>query len=153
MFASSLIVIFGLGIGWLFYGLRPVESAVSPDPLEAAQPIAMATLGNAFFIDALYGATILRLNVWFATLSDLADSYVWNGFVQAFSYFVVGLAWFDNFFDKYIVNAGFDAGCETVSFGGRTLSLLQRGRVQGYLRTIGLALIVLVVILLWGPRA
>ena len=153
MLASSLIVFIGLFAGWSIYGRKPIASATAPDPLETAQPLAMSTLGHAFYVDALYGATILRLNAAWAILCDVADRFVWNGFVQAFSYFILGLAWLDNFFDKYVVNAGFDAGCDTVSLSGRSLSLLQRGRVQGYLRTIGLALIVIVILLLWGAKA
>ena len=153
MLASTVLVFLGLGIGWMIYGSKPIESATAPDTLAVAQPQISSFLGHAFFIDALYGATILRLNAWSAVLCDVADRFVWNGFVQAFSYVVIGLAWLDNFFDKYVVNAGFDAGCDTVTFGGRSLSLLQRGRVQGYLRTIGLALIVIVIIMLWGAKA
>ena len=153
MLASTVLVFAGLGIGWMIYGSRPIESADAPDALAVSQPQISSLLGHAFFVDALYGATILRLNAFWAVACDVADRFVWNGFVQAFSYFVIGLAWLDNFFDKYVVNAGFDAGCDTVSFGGRSLSLLQRGRVQGYLRTIGLALIVIVIIMLWGAKA
>jgi len=153
MLASSLIVFLGLFVGWSIYGRKPIESATAPDALAVAQPFAMSTLAHAFYIDALYGATILRLNAWFAILSDVADRFVWGGFVKAFSFFILGLAWLDNFFDKYVVNAGFDAGCDTVSLSGRSLSLLQRGRVQGYLRTIGVALIVIVILLLWGAKA
>ena len=153
MIISTFLVFLGLGAGWVVYGRKLIESAAAADPLETAQPQLSSLLGHAFFIDALYGATILRLNAWSAILCDVADRFVWNGFVQAFSYFIIGLAWLDNFFDKYVVNAGFDAGCDTVSFGGRSLSLLQRGRVQGYLRTIGLALIVIVIIMLWGAKA
>ena len=153
MLASTVLVFLGLGTGWMVYGRKPIESADAPDALAVAQPQVSSLLGHAFFIDALYGATILRLNAWSAVLCDVSDRFVWNGFVQVFSYFVIGLAWLDNFFDKYVVNAGFDAGCDTVSFSGRSLSLLQRGRVQGYLRTIGLALIVIVIIMLWGAKA
>ena len=150
MLASSLIVFLGLGIGWSIYGRKPIEAA---DPLETAQPFAMSTLGHAFYVDAFYRATVVRLNAWGAILCDVADRFVWGGFVKAFAFFILGLGWLDNFFDKYIVNAGFDAGCDTVSFSGRSLSHLQRGRVQGYLRTIGVALIVIVILMLWGAKA
>jgi NADH-quinone oxidoreductase subunit L len=153
MLASSVIVLLGLFAGWSVYGRKPIQSANAPDALEVAAPFAMSTLGNAFYIDALYGATVLRLNAWGAVLSNLADRFIWGGFVKAFSFFILGLGWLDNFFDKYVVNAGFDAGCTSVSLGGRTLALLQRGRVQGYLRTIGVALIVIVILMLWGAKA
>jgi NADH-quinone oxidoreductase subunit L len=68
-------------------------------------------------------------------------------------YAVLGVAWLDNFFDTYVVNAGFDEGCREVSGGGGLLARLQGGRVQGYLRMIGVALVALALWLLWGARA
>jgi hypothetical protein len=59
----------------------------------------------------------------------------------------------DNFFDAGIINTGFDGGCESVSRGGQFLSLLQGGRVQGYLKVIGVTLVALVIFLLWGAKA
>ena len=85
-------------------------------------------------------------------LCDWLDRWVWNGAVQTISYFVVGIAHLDNFFDAAIVNSGFDEGCQGVSRGGQILSLLQGGQVQSYMRIIGCALIVLVLYLLWGAK-
>jgi NADH-quinone oxidoreductase subunit L len=53
-------------------------------------------------------------------------------------------------FDEFVINLGFDRSCGGVSLGGRVMSRLQDGRVQNYLRIIGLALAVLVLFLLWG---
>ena len=70
--------------------------------------------------------------------------------MQTVSHLVLAFAWIDNLIDTKVVNAGFDEGCETVSLGGQILSLLQGGRVQSYLRMIGIALIALAGFLLWG---
>ena len=78
--------------------------------------------------------------------------YVQVYVVQAISYIVLGAAYVDSFIDNCAVNAAFDEGCTTVSRGGRMLSALQAGRVQGYLRLLGLGFVVLVAILLWGTR-
>ena len=153
MLVSSLLVFLGLGLGWLLYGRKPIEDCEAPDALEQVQPHIFSVLEHAFYVDQLYDATIVRLNTWAALLCDWLDRWIWNGAVQTFSHLVLALAWLDNFFDINVVNAGFDAGCQTVSRGSRTLSLLQAGRIQGYLRMIGLALIVLVIFLLWGARA
>jgi NADH-quinone oxidoreductase subunit L len=51
-----------------------------------------------------------------------------------------------------VVNSGFDEGCEGVSLGGRILSRLQAGRVQGYLKIVAGALIVFTILLLWKAR-
>jgi NADH-quinone oxidoreductase subunit L len=152
MAASTAIVFAGLGLGWWLYGRRPIASAEAADALEQVGPRVFTLLGNAYFVDALYGATLLRLNGWSARVCDWFDRFVWNGVVQAVRYAVLGVAWLDNFFDAYVVNAWFDEGCEGVSRGGGLLARTQSGRVQGYLRGIGCALIVLALFLLWGAK-
>jgi NADH-quinone oxidoreductase subunit L len=153
MFSSSLFVFLGLGFGWYFYGRKPIESAEAPDALDELEPQIFSVLGHAFYVDTLYGATLIRLNTWWSKVCDWFDRWVWNGAVQLISYLVVGFAWLDNFFDAGVINTGFDGGCESVSRGGQLLSLLQGGRVQGYLNVIGVALIALVIFLLWGAKA
>jgi NADH-quinone oxidoreductase subunit L len=153
MLASSLLVFLGLGLGWWFYGRNSMESAEDTDELGKLQPSIFTVLGHSFYVDALYGATILRLNAWWSTVCDWLDRWVWNGAVQTVSYLVLVVAWLDNFFDASVVNTGFDEGCEGVSSGGRILSLLQGGQVQSYMRVIGCALIALVLFLLWGAKA
>jgi NADH-quinone oxidoreductase subunit L len=152
MLTSSFLVFIGIGLGWWFYGRKPIESARVEDELGKLQPPAFTVLGHAFFVDALYSATILRLNAWSAGVCDWLDRWVWNGAVQTVSYLVLVVAWLDNFFDASVVNSGFDEGCEGVSRSGQILSLLQNGQVQSYMGVIGCALIALVVVLLWGAR-
>ncbi len=48
---------------------------------------------------------------------------------------------------------GFDEACRRLTRAERSCRVLQCGRVQQYLRLIGVALTVLVVILIWGCRA
>ncbi|MHB1856459.1 MAG: NADH-quinone oxidoreductase subunit L [Acidobacteriaceae bacterium] len=150
MLASSLLVFFGLGLGWWFYGRKSITNADAPDAFGQLQPHIFSVLGHNFYVDALYGATIVRLNTGWSRVCDWLDRWVWNGAVQTVSHLVLAFAWIDNFFDANVVNAGFDEGCETVSRGGQLLALLQGGRVQSYLRMIGVALIALAVFLLWG---
>jgi NADH-quinone oxidoreductase subunit L len=150
MVSSSLIVLLGLGLGWWFYGRKPIPSAEAPDAFGRLQPHMFTLLGHAFYVDALYDATLVRLNTAWSRICDWLDRWVWNGAVQTVSHFVLAFAWIDNLIDTKVVNAGFDEGCETVSHGGQILSLLQGGRVQSYLRMIGVALVALAVFLLWG---
>jgi NADH-quinone oxidoreductase subunit L len=152
MISSSLLVFCGLGLGWVLYGHKPIQSADTLDELGKLQPTVFSFLGQAFYVDALYGATLIRWNTWWSKVCDWLDRWVWNGAVQTVSYFVVGIAHLDNFFDASIVNSGFDEGCQGVSRGGLILSLLQGGQIQSYMRIIGCALIVLVLVLLWGAK-
>ncbi|MDR3744756.1 MAG: NADH-quinone oxidoreductase subunit L [Acidobacteriaceae bacterium] len=152
MLSSSLLVFIGLGLGWFFYGRTPITSASAPDNLGKLQPQIYSTLNRAYFVDAIYGATIIRLNTAWSILCDWMDRWVWNGAVQAVSYLVLAFAWLDHFIDTYIVNSSFDGGCEGVSRSGLLLGLLQAGRVQNYMRVIGCALVALTIFLLWGAK-
>jgi NADH-quinone oxidoreductase subunit L len=152
MLSSSLLVFLGLGLGWWFYGRNPVAAAESPDPLGKLQPQIFSVLGHAFYVDAFYGATLIRLNTIWSRVCDWSDRFVWNGAVQTISYLFLGVAWIDSSFDTYVVNPSFDGGCSSVSRTGRILSLFQGGRIQSYLRMIGLALVALVIFLLWGAK-
>jgi NADH-quinone oxidoreductase subunit L len=153
MIVSSLLVFVGLGLGWTLYHRRPIASADAPDVLDELQPHIFSLLGHAFYINELYDATVVRWNAWIAVAAAWLDQWIWNGIVQTVSAVVVSLAWIDNFVDNNFVNAGFDAGCDTVSLSSRVLSLLQGGRVQSYLRMIGLALVVLAILMFWGAKA
>jgi NADH-quinone oxidoreductase subunit L len=151
MTVSTILVFLGLGLGWKLYSGK-IHQANQPDPLQQLQPHIFSTLANAFYIDRLYSATIVRLTTAFAITSDWLDRWIFNGAVQTVSYLVLGAAYLDKFFDAAIVNTTFDEGCTTVSRTGRALSLLQSGRTQTYLRLLGAGFIVLVIILLWGAK-
>jgi NADH-quinone oxidoreductase subunit L len=152
MVISSLIVFLGLGLGWWFYGRKPIVSAEAPDAVGKLSPATFTVLGHAFYFDALYGATFIRLNTIFSEISDWLDRWVWNGAVKTVTQLVFGLAHLDNFLDTHVVNSGFDEGCESVSLSGQILSRLQAGRVQGYLKIVAGALIVFTIVLLWKAR-
>ena len=81
---------------------------------------------------------------------DWIDFWVWNGAVHLVSYIVLGFSWVSRFCDEYVVNLGFDESCKGLTFGGKSLAELQNGRVQNYLRVIGIALAVLALLLIWG---
>ena len=150
---STALVFFGIGLGWLLYGRQPAVDAQAVDPLERWQPDVFALLRNKFYVDELYEMTVIQLNAWFARACDNLDYFGWNGLVVAVSYITIGLAWLDRVCDEFVVNLGFDGICRGVSQGGKILARLQTGRVQSYLRVLGVALAALVLFLLWGCGA
>jgi NADH-quinone oxidoreductase subunit L len=151
MIGSSVIVFLGLGLGWWFYGRKPASA--ERDPLEALPGDIFTLLRRKYFVDEIYEASVIRFNAWSARASDWLDTWVWGGLVQLVSYVALGLSWINRFIDEYVVNLGFDKGCDSLTRGGGLMSRLQDGRVQNYLRVIGVALTVLVLILIWGCRA
>lgn len=146
MLVSTLIVAAGIGLGWRIYAKASAEI----DPLEKAQPVVFNWLRNKFFIDELYGATVIRLNAAVATFSDWLDRIVWGGAVKLVSSFTIVISWFNRRVDEDVVNLGFDHGCDSVRGSSKFLSKLQDGQVQTYLRVIGVGLVTLLLILIWG---
>jgi NADH-quinone oxidoreductase subunit L len=117
------------------------------------QPEVFVLLKRKYFVDEIYEASVIRFNAWWAQVSVWLDDWVWSGMVQLLSLLVVGLAWFNRYFDEYVVNSGFDEGSRRLTKGGALMSRLQCGRVQRYLRLLGLALTVLGLFLIWGCGA
>ena len=152
MIISSLIVFAGIGLGLWLYGRKPILHPTDPDALERAAPPLFHALANRLYVDEFYEATVIRLTRVASAFSAFLDRWIWGGAVNLISWLVTGLGWLDFGVDKYVVNGGFDLGCREVSFTGRLFSRLQNGRVQNYLRVIGIALVVLAILLLWGHR-
>jgi NADH-quinone oxidoreductase subunit L len=153
MVASAAIVFTGLGLGWFLYGKRQRKTVAEKDVLEAAQPFIYKLLENKYFIDEIYEATVIRFNAFAARLCDFADQWIFGSAVLLVKYVTVGLAWLYRLTDEYFVNLGFDTGCEALREGGGGLSKLHTGRVQTYLRIIGVALVALIIFLIWGRKA
>jgi NADH-quinone oxidoreductase subunit L len=152
MVISSLIVFAGLGLGWWFYGRKPILHATDPDALEKIQPGVFHALANRLYVDELYGVTVIALTRFCARFAAWLDRWIFGGAVRIVAWMVTGVGWLDAGVDKFVVNGGFDEGCRDVARGGRLLSHLQNGRVQNYLRVIAVALVVLAAILFWGSR-
>jgi NADH-quinone oxidoreductase subunit L len=153
MLASAVIVFTGLGLGWWLYGKSLRTTVEEPDVLQVAQPALFRLLENKYFVDEFYEATVIRFNAWAARASDFLDRWIWGGAVLLVSSVTLGLSWLYRFTDDFVVNLGFDAGCETLREGGGEMSRWQNGRVQTYLRVIGVALVVLVLFLIWGRKS
>jgi NADH-quinone oxidoreductase subunit L len=152
MIVSSLIVFTGLGLAWWFYGRKPIASAEAKDALEQVMPGAFHVLAKRVYVDELYGVMVVRPAQRFAQVLDWMDRWVWSGAVQLVAKLVAGMAWIESSLDAGVINTGFDGGCEGVAQSGRLVTLIQNGRVQNYLRVLGIALIALVLFLFWSHK-
>jgi NADH-quinone oxidoreductase subunit L len=150
MLISTVVVFIGIGLGWWLYGRKPVEDANAPDVLERAQPDVYQLLKRKYFVDEAYEWSFVQLNAWWAKTCAWLDTVIVSGAVQLCSYIVLGLSALNRAIDDFVINSGFDQGCRGVGLGGKLMSQLQNGRVQSYLRVIGIALAVLVLFLIWG---
>jgi NADH-quinone oxidoreductase subunit L len=153
MALSSGVVMLGLGLGWWLYGAKPAPTPETADPLQDLPAQTYELLQNKYFVDEIYERSFIRLHAWWAKGCDWFDRVIWGGLVLLASYLVVGVSWLNKFIDEKVVNLGFDEACKRVLGGGSLASRLQNGRVQDYLRIIGIALTVLALFLIWGCRA
>jgi len=149
MIVSTAVVAFGITLAWWLYCRRAEERA---DTLERLQPDVFALLNRKFFIDELYDATAVRWNAFLARVSDWLDRWIWDGAVRVTSLLVLGVSWLNRFIDEFVVNLGFDKGCQSVRHGGQAFSFLQNGQAQRYLRLIALSVAVLGLLFVWGCR-
>jgi NADH-quinone oxidoreductase subunit L len=153
MLLSSILVFLGIGLGWWLYGRKPVPQAQELDPLEQLRPDIFTLLRRKYYVDEIYDWSVVAFNRWWASACAWLDRTIWNGAVQLAAVIVLGISWFSRFFDEYVINLGFDESCRNLTRSGGLLSRLQNGKVQNYLRVIGIALAVLVLFLIWGCRS
>ncbi|MGC8549909.1 MAG: NADH-quinone oxidoreductase subunit L [Acidobacteriaceae bacterium] len=153
MLVSSVMVFLGLGLGWWFYGRKPIVSASQPDGLEQLMPPIFGALRRRLYVDELYGVTVIPLARLGSVLADAFDRFVLGGLAVLTTLLVNGLGHIDNSIDTHAVNGGFDLGSRGLATGGRWFAAWQSGRVQTYLRTIAIALVVFAVMLLWWDKA
>ncbi len=151
MGTSSLVVFIGLGLGWWIYGQKS-PSAEEPDALERAIPPVWAVLRDKFYVDELYGVTVIAFYTWWAQVADWLDRNVWGGAVAGVTWGFGLWARLNRFLDMNVVDGGFDKGCEELASGGGLLARVQTGRVQTYLRLLALAVVVLAAFLIWSSR-
>jgi NADH-quinone oxidoreductase subunit L len=152
MLSSSLVVFAGLGLGLWLYGSKS-PAASEPDVLEKSAPAIWHVLRNKFFIDELYGATVIAFFWAWARVADWLDRRIWGGIVSAVARLVAAWASLNRFLDAGVVDGAFDKSCDEIASSGGLIARVQSGRVQSYLRLLALAVVVLFFILLWSAHA
>ncbi|HWQ91091.1 MAG TPA: NADH-quinone oxidoreductase subunit L [Clostridia bacterium] len=153
MVLSAVIAGAGIGLGYWFYGRRPIRRAEDPDALRRLNPQVYSVLQHKYYFDELYSLSVVRMTQGWAAFCDWLDRRFWSGGIRLVSLLTLGFSWINRLLDEYVVNAGFDRTCRQLAASGKRLSRTQTGQVQSYLRVIGAALVVLVLLLLWGCQA
>jgi NADH-quinone oxidoreductase subunit L len=151
MLTSTVIALGGIALGYWLYGREPLQSQ-APDVLERWWPNLFTLLRHKYYVDEAYEWVFVGFNAWWSRACDWMDRWVWESLVQLVAAAVVGLSWVNRVLDEQVVNRAFDETCDSISSNGRLLSRFQNGRVQHYLRALGIAAVVLVLLLIWGCR-
>jgi NADH-quinone oxidoreductase subunit L len=133
-FLTSVVVsLGGLSLGWVVYKRVTVGSA---DPIEKILGPVYKILKNKYYFDELYDFLFVRPAIWFAEVFTFKwmDQSVIDGILHGFARIAYSLGrFFREFIDKPIVNGVGDAVGETVKKAGRSLRVIQTGRVQQYM--------------------
>ncbi len=152
MLASTVIALGGIWLGWKTYA-NAGQQAEEKDAVEVWQPGLFELLQRKFYFDELYEVSVIAFNAWWARVCHWMDDVLWSGLVKLVLLAIVALAWVNRLFEEFVINLGFDKACNRVRGGGRNVSRWQDGNVQGYLRIIGIALVLFVLALTWGCDA
>jgi NADH-quinone oxidoreductase subunit L len=150
MALSIVLVAVGLGAGWALYMRRVRSNESSPDPLAASAPRAFAFLAAKLKFDELYGATLGRANDGLAALADFCDRRGWDALVRFLALLgeFTGIASRDS--DEEGLNQGFNAASERLRNAGKFYSKSQTGEAHGYLLTVAMGFVVLVLLVIVG---
>ena len=152
MLASAVIVFSGLGLGWWLYGKRQRQTAEEPMCCRSRNP-PFSGCWRTNISWTKFTRRPLSVSMLGRRASDFLDRWIWGGMVLLVAWVTLGLSRLYQFADDFVVNLGFDTGCETLREGGGEISSWHSGRVQSYLRVIGVALVVLVLFLIWGHKS
>ncbi|HWA87712.1 MAG TPA: NADH-quinone oxidoreductase subunit L [Opitutus sp.] len=147
---SIALVGIGLGLGWWVYARKPRTTAGARDPLAVASPAVFSALARKLGFDELYAATVGRLMAAVAAIADFLDRFVWDGAVRALAAFARLFGTMDQEAEDVVINGGFDAASERLRGAGRVYSRAQSGDTHGYLLTLAIGFVVLVVVLVMG---
>jgi NADH-quinone oxidoreductase subunit L len=144
---SIFVGLFGIFLGWVIYGRKTMEKATDTDPLATSLGGLFTFLNHKWYIDELYEATVFRFTAVCAMFFRLFDKLVIDGALHA----IVWVAWAISQIvrwvgDEFLINGGFDTGCESVREGGSVLAKLQSGRMQNYFRVLSLGAAILLLI-------
>jgi NADH-quinone oxidoreductase subunit L len=133
LLTSLVVALGGLWLGWTVYRrLRQGET----DPLERWLGGLYPVLKNKYYIDELYDVVFIKPAIWFSEVF----TYLWvdrkliDGILHVISYAAYQLGGiFRNYFDKPIVNGSGDLVASITKNTGKSMRVIQTGRVQQYM--------------------
>ena len=146
--ASTVIVALGMFFGWRVY--RNADAA--KDPFEARAPGVFGVLRNKFYFDEIYRDTAVAFYNFSGRAMAVVEEALWRATVQASGSILLAIAWLNRLIDEFAVNGGFDWATRGLRRSGTGATRAQTGQIQTYLRTLAVALAILVLLFAWGCK-
>jgi NADH-quinone oxidoreductase subunit L len=95
-----LVALAGIGLAYRLYVVHPEESEQLAERFEGAHRVLL----NKYYVDELYGATVVRGAMGSARGLWQFDSSVVDGGVNGSAWLTLFLSWVSHVFDKYVVD-------------------------------------------------
>jgi NADH-quinone oxidoreductase subunit L len=132
-----LFQFFGLAIaalGWFAArALYQDNRSTVPARLKEKFPRAWSLVFNKYYVDEIYGATIVDGSLLLARISYWIDQNVIDGLVNFMGFLGRSVAYVDGAIDTYLVDGAVNGIADLTQWSGRKVRRLQTGHVQSYL--------------------
>ncbi|GAB4482026.1 MAG: NADH-quinone oxidoreductase subunit L [Anaerolineales bacterium] len=133
LLTSLVVALGGLYLGWLVY--RNVKAGET-DPLERSLGAVYPVLKNKYYFDELYQLIFIRPSIWISEVF----TYLWidRKLIDGILHFVAKISlqigsFLRNYIDKPVVNGSGDLVADVTKSTGRSMRLIQTGRIQQYM--------------------
>jgi NADH-quinone oxidoreductase subunit L len=148
MAVSVAIAAFGIFLAWRFYKRDPLWS--TPKRLAASLWPIHRLLENKYFVDELYGATVIRGTLLLSYALWWFDTWVVDGIVNGVRHLTVFLFGHgSNAFDRYIVDGAVNGVAWSAKGGSTMLRRVQSGLVQNYALVMGGGIVLIALVYLF----
>lgn len=145
---SLALVSVGVGVSWRVYR-RVSNNSGAPDPLAGKLGGVWGFLERAMGFDALYEKTVVRPLAFLANAINALDRMVFVPLMGIGEGCTKMLGRLTGLTDECGFNGGFNQLCAGLQSRAAAASRSQSGRPQGYLRSIGLGVSVLLILYFW----
>ncbi len=140
MILSTLIAVFGIFLGWVFYEKRPEI----PDQVAGSFRGLYRAVAHKYFVDELYGRIVLAPYYALCRASAWFDQWIVDGAVNAAGYLTLGTSYTSVGIDTYVVDGLVNLAGYTVRGASWVFRKFQTGIVQSYATAMVLGIFILV---------
>ncbi|RMH72747.1 MAG: NADH-quinone oxidoreductase subunit L [Gemmatimonadetes bacterium] len=139
---SVLIALAGIGLAYLMY----LKKTDLPAAISAKFRFIYKTLYNKYWVDEIYGATVIGGAIRLSKALATFDLKIIDGIVNGVATIVRYISWLEGKFDTYVVDGVVNGVANAVQLMGGRVRKLQSGFVENYVYLLFVGLLVLIFI-------
>jgi len=145
--ASIVVAVIGIVIAYFFYKADPTWS--KPKRIAEAAPKLYDVVLNKYYVDEIYGATVIRGTIVLSLILKWIDTNIVDGVVNGVRHVtVIVFGHGSNLFDKYVVDGAVNGVAYGAKGGPPPLRRLQAGVVPKHALVLGEGVVLLAVVYL-----